>query len=186
MKLNKSIIFSLLALVILASLYRIFPNRPLGFAPQIAMALFGGSLFVNKKKWAFILPIGSMFLSDCLYQLLYLNDLTTIRGFYGGQWVNYLLFAGITFIGFAVKINKVPNIIAGILAAPTAYFIISNVLVWVNGGGYHRPKTTEGFVQCFVDALPFYQGSLIATAVFGGILFGGYALLQNNKKALAI
>ena len=49
MKLNKSVVGSFVLLVLMASLYRIMPGRPLGFAPQIAMALFAGSVIKDKK-----------------------------------------------------------------------------------------------------------------------------------------
>ena len=181
MKLHKNVIISLILLVIIAAIYRIIPSRPLGFAPQIAMALFGGALFVKDKKWAFALPLLSMFISDVLYHLLYINNLTSIRGFYSGQWVNYLLFAGLTVIGFGVKINKIISIIGGIIAAPTAYFLVSNFLVWANGGGYHHPKTFAGMMACYTDALPFYQGSLAGTAVFAAVLFGVYNLVKKGE-----
>ncbi len=187
MKLQKNIIISLVLLIIISAIYRIIPNRPLGFAPQIAMALFGGALFVKDKKWAFALPLLSMFISDILYHVLYVNNLTSIRGFYSGQWVNYLLFAGLTVIGFTVKINKIMSIIGGVIAAPTAYFLVSNFLVWANGGGYHHPKTFAGMLACYTDALPFYQGSLAGTAVFAAVLFGAYNVVKKVevKPALA-
>lgn len=180
MKLNKNVVFSLVLLIVMASLYRIIPGRPFGFAPQIAMALFGGALFVNNKKWAFLLPLLSMFISDALFQVLYTYGLTSIRGFYGGQITNYLLFAGLTVIGFTVKPNKVFSIIAGVLIAPTAYFLVSNLLVWASGGGYHHPKTLDGMVACLVDGLPFYKGSLAGTAVFSALLFGSYYFVQQR------
>ena len=186
MKLQKNVIIPLVLLIIISAIYRIIPSRPLGFAPQIAMALFGGALFVKDKKWAFALPLLSMFISDILYQVLYANNLTNIRGFYNGQWVNYLLFAGLTVIGFAVKINKIVSIIGGVIAAPTAYFLISNFLVWVNGGGYHHPKTWAGMMACYTDALPFYQGSLVGTAVFGAVLFGAYNLVKRSATKTAL
>ena len=71
MKLNKNLLLSIGLMVLITSVYRIMPNRPYGFAPQIALALFGGAFFVNNKKWAFSLPLISMFLSDLLYQVLY-------------------------------------------------------------------------------------------------------------------
>jgi uncharacterized membrane protein YhhN len=180
MKLNKNIVISLVLLIVIASLYRIIPNRPFGFAPQIAMALFGGALFVNNKKWAFLLPLLSMFISDTLYQVLYVSGLSQTKGFYSGQVTNYLLFAGLTIIGFSVKKNKLGSIIAGVLAAPTAYFLASNLLVWASGGGYHHPKTFDGMLACLADGLPFYQGSLTGTAVFAGLLFGGYYLIKQS------
>jgi hypothetical protein len=98
------------------------PNRPWGFAPQIAMGLFSGALFVNNKKWAFALPLISLFISDLLYQVLYSYGLTPIFGFYQGQWVNYLLFGGMTCFGFLIKKNKISNVLIASLAAPTTLF----------------------------------------------------------------
>jgi uncharacterized membrane protein YhhN len=181
MKLNKNIIVSLVLLVVMAAIYRIIPSRPYGFAPQIAMALFGGALFVKDKKWAFLLPILSMFISDALYQILYVNGLSQTRGFYSGQITNYLLFAGLVVIGFGVKTNKIMSIVAGVIAAPTAYFLASNLLVWASGGGYHHPKTFDGMLACLADGLPFYQGSIAGTAVFAGLLFGSYYVIQQRN-----
>ncbi len=181
MKLNKSIIWSLVALIIVAAVYRIIPNRPYGFAPHIAMALFAG-VMIKDKRWAFALPVFSIFLSDLLYELLYLNGLTDMRGFYDGQLTNYLLFIGITCIGFLMKKVTPVKIAAYSFITATAFFLASNFVVWINGGGLSRPLTFGGLLQCYTDALPFYRGSLEATAVFSVILFGGYYLL--NKPAL--
>jgi len=89
MKITRSVIVALVLLILVSALYRIVPNRPDGFAPQYAMAIFGGALFIKNKKWAFALPLLSIFLSDALYQLLYNAGLSTRRGFYSCQWQNY-------------------------------------------------------------------------------------------------
>ncbi len=180
MKLNKHLFLSLCLMVIIASVYRVLPNRPFGFAPQIAMALFGGAFFVQNKKWAFSLPLISMFISDLLYQVLYHYGYTEISGFYSGQWVNYLLIGSLTIFGFLISDGKIIKVILATIAAPTTYFLLSNGLVWLGNGGYQRPKTFVGLIQCLVDGLPFYQNSLMGTVVFGAILFGGYALLKKG------
>src|SRR5688572_17725637 len=133
MKMNKNILITFLLLVVVAAIYRVFP-RPVNFAPQIAMALFAG-VVIKDKKWAIILPLLSMFISDLLYQVLYINGLTDIPGFYVGQWQNYILFAGIACIGFLIKNIKVLNILVASLAAPTVFFIISNFVVWAGWQG---------------------------------------------------
>lgn len=189
MKINKSLVISLVLMVLVSALYRILPNRPMGFAPQIAIGLFSGALFIKDKKWAFALPLLSMFISDLLYQFLYTNGLTNIQGFYDGQWVNYLLFAGVTCFGFLIRKNKISSVIIAALAAPTTYFLISNFLVWVSdrGFGLNRPKTFNGLLLTYNDALPFYRNSLIATVVFSAVLFGTYYVAKNffAKKQLA-
>lgn len=179
MKFNKNIFYTLLALIVVAALYRLLPNRPLGFAPQIAMALFAGSVIKN-RKFAFALPLISMFISDALYEVLYNAGLTSIAGFYSGQLTNYLLFAGLTVIGFFINQNKTWQIGLGAFAAPTVYFLISNFLVWIGGGGYHHPKTMDGLMLTYTDAIPFYTGSIYATVVFCAVFFGGYALLKTG------
>lgn len=175
---TKKIFNSLVLLTVICSIYRVIPDRPMGFAPQIAMALFGGSLFVNDKKWAFFLPLMSMFLSDCMYQIMYLNNMTEISGFYDGQWINYALFGLLTCFGFNIKIKNTKSFFGGILFGPLFYFLASNLFVWVNSGGYNRPT----LIQCYIDGIPFYINSVFATIFYGMILFGGYNLITKKEE----
>src|SRR4051812_16300308 len=109
MKQMKSLFWPLVLMIVLASLYRVIPGRPYGFAPQWALALFSGAI-VKDKKWAFVLPVLSMFISDLIYQGLFLGGLSPIQGFYQGQWINYLLFASVTVFGFFIKKATVTNV----------------------------------------------------------------------------
>lgn len=178
MKMNKTVLYIFLALIAIAALYRIIPGRPYGFAPQIAMALFGGAV-IKDKKLAFALPILSMFLSDVLFEFLYYTGVSTMHGFYEGQLTNYLLFALLTIGGFFIKKINLVNVIVASLAAPTVYFLLSNFMVWLSGtGGYQRPQTFEGLMTCFADGLPFYQNSLAGTLCFSALFFGGYYLIK--------
>jgi hypothetical protein len=178
MKITRSVIIALVLLILVSALYRIVPNRPDGFAPQYAMAIFGGALFIKNKKWAFVLPLLSMFLSDAIYQMLYNIGLSARQGFYSGQWENYLLIGSITTIGFLIKKINVVNVLLASIAAPSVYFILSNLFVWAGGGGLQRPKTFSGLIQCYNDALPFYPNSVYATLFFSTVLFGGYYLIK--------
>lgn len=187
MKMNRQLIFSFILLIVIASLYRIMPGRPYGFAPQIAMAIFGGAI-IKDKKFAFLLPILAMFVSDALYQLLYVNGVGNIPGFYGGQVLNYILFAGLTVFGFFIRGFDIKRIAIASFAAPTAYFLVSNFLVWASSSplaGLGRPKTFAGLMLCYGDGLPFYPWSLASTFVFSAILFGSYYVVKKeaNEKA---
>jgi hypothetical protein len=184
MKINRSALLSLILLVLAASLYRAWPGRPFGFAPQWAMAVFAGAV-IKDKRLAFLFPLISMFISDALYQLLFMNGQSPIWGFYKGQFTNYILFASLVVFGFMIKNINWKKIIVPALAAPTAFFLVSNFLVWTGGGGYSRPKTFGGLIQCYVDGLPFYQMSLIATLFFSTVLFAGYYLLNAKRPAVA-
>jgi len=156
------------------------PDRPYGFAPQIAMAIFGGAI-IKDMKLAFLLPLLSMFISDALYEVLYRNGVGNIPGFYGGQVVNYILFASMTVFGFLITKLNFTRIFLAAISAPTAYFILSNFIVWAGGGGLHRAKTFSGLMMSLADGLPFYPWSLASTLIFSAILFGGYYLFTRNN-----
>lgn len=179
MKSTKQIATSFILLIIIASLYRIMPGRPYGFAPQIAMAIFGGAV-IKDKKYAFLLPLLSMFISDALFEILYRNGVGNLSGFYEGQITNYILFGLMTFFGFFVKNFNVGRIAIASLAAPTVYFLLSNSLIWLSQSPYAglaRPKTFNGLFLCLSDGLPFYPWSVVATVVFSALLFGSYFLI---------
>lgn len=179
MKLNKSVLLSFGLLILAASLYRIMPNRPFGFAPQWAMAVFAGAVIAD-KRWAFVLPVLSMFISDTLYQLLYQNGGSQIWGFYQGQVENYILWTLLTIFGVMIRRITWTRIIVASLAAPSAYFLLSNYLVWASGtGGYQRAS----LIEAYADGIPFFQMSLIATPLFSIVLFGAYFILRKRSIA---
>lgn len=175
MRSNKNLIVTVLIMIVVAALYRVIPDRPFGFAPHWAMALFGGAV-IKDKKLAFALPVFSMFISDILYHLLYINGLTPIAGFYDGQFTNYLLFAAMTAIGFLMRKINVVNIAGYSVIICTAFFLLSNFLVWNGGGGWARPHTFEGLMLTYADGLLFYRNSIIATLAFSAVLFGAWKL----------
>jgi len=182
MKLTRYTVISFLLLIVIASVYRAIPGRPWGFAPQFAMAIFGGAV-LKDKKLAFLLPLLSMLLSDLLYQVLFINGLTPIAGFYSGQVENYLLFTSLTVVGFFVNKNNVRSILKGCIASPTLFFFASNFMVWIGNGGFQRTKTIAGLMQTYVDGIPFYANSLLATGVFSTILFGAHYLFVRRAEA---
>lgn len=184
MKLNRSMIVTLAVLIAAAALYRIMPNRPFGFAPQIAMALFGGAV-VKDRKWAFALPIFSMFVSDALYEVLFQTGFTTIHGFYSGQWINYLEFASVTIIGFFMKKISVKTVLTFGILAPTWFFLISNFTVWASATEVTYSKDIVGLLSCYAAGLPFYLNSIYATCVFGAVFFGAWVYLTKNNLTKA-
>ncbi len=83
----------------MAAVYRVIPDRPMGFAPHSGNGTFAGAV-IKDKWWAFAFPI-----FQCLFQTLsiisfYLKGMSALPGFYDGQLENYILFAAMTAIGF--------------------------------------------------------------------------------------
>ena len=183
MKLNRSNLLILFILILACALYRVWDSRPMGFAPQIAMALFAGSVSKD-KRFAFLFPVLSLFISDLIYQILYIQGLSTIKGFYSGQWQNYLLIASITIIGFFINKNKIGQIFMGSLAGAVYFFLISNFMVWVGGGwdinNQPYPRSFSGLMLCYTEALPFFKWSVLSTLLFNGIFFGSFYLLGKS------
>ena len=182
MKLNKSVFLAFGLLIVIGSVLRVA-----GYAPQIAMGIFGAAV-ISDRRLAFILPLVSMFLSDVLYEVLYQAGLMEYGGIYEGQLVNYLALAGITLLGFLARNLHWARIAAVTVTAPFVYFLVSNFTVWAGGGGLQRPKTFDGLMMCLNDGWPFFKTSLAYTIVFSAILFGTYFLvkkLATNRKQLA-
>lgn len=189
MKLNKSLLLSFGLLILAASLYRAWPDRPYGFAPQMAMALFGGAM-IKDKRFAFLLPLLSMLISDVLYQVLYMNGLTEIKGFYGGQWINYILIASVTLFGFLLKRITALRVLGFSMAGSIIFFLLSNFSVWAGGGGFSRPKTVDGLMMCYSDGLAFlrdyglvkgfYGNLFIGDLFFCTLLFGSFYLMKRT------
>ncbi|HTE26988.1 DUF6580 family putative transport protein [Flavitalea sp.] len=187
MKLNKSLIWTFIAIVAVSAIYRIIPNRPEGFAPQMALALFGGAI-IKDKKWAFALPLFSLFISDLLYQVLYISGMTDRQGLYAYQIPMYLCFAAITLFGFLLKKITFLKVAMFGTAGSVLFFLLSNLFVLIGGFGFERPKTFNGLMLCYNDALLFYRdyglipgfygNVLIGDLFFTGLIFGGYYLVR--------
>jgi hypothetical protein len=193
MKISKSLLLSFCLLILVSALYRVWDGRPVGFTPQIAMAIFGGAMISNKRL-ALIVPLLSIVISDALYQLLYINGLSSIQGFYfgEGQLTNYILIVALTLFGFLIKRVTALSVLGFSLSGSLLFFITSNFFVWAGGGGFARPKTFEGLMMCYNDGLLFYReygvvqgfaGNIfVGDLFFCAVLFGGYYLL--NKVVL--
>ncbi|MFT3827579.1 MAG: hypothetical protein QM731_26895 [Chitinophagaceae bacterium] len=187
MNTNKKLIWSMVLMVVLATIVRLIPGRPGNFAPQWAIAIFGGAV-IKDKRYAFIIPVLSMLISDLIFQGLYVAGLSSVQGFYRGQVINCLLFGTVALFGYLIKKIDVVSVGVVSLLAPTYFFIVSNFLTWAGVGEYvEYSKDWKGLMECYTAAFPFYLNSLIATVLFSGMLFGAWYLINrpSAKRAIA-
>ena len=160
----------LLAIIFGAAALRLLPH-PSNFTPIGALALFAGAHF-DDKRWAFIVPLAAMFLSDILI------------GFHSGMPIIYAAFAAIVCMGFLLKQKKTALRVTGAsLAAATFFFVVSNFAVWAIDGLY--PMTFQGLVTCYVAAIPFFANTLGGNLFYSAVLFGGFALAERNVPIFA-
>jgi len=133
------------------------------------------------------LPLLSMFVSDALFELLYINGASVMQGFYEGQVTNYILFGGLTVFGYFIKGFDIRKIALASVAAPTVYFLASNFLVWASASpmaGLGRPKTISGLWMTMADGIPFYPWSIAATVLFSAVLFGSYYFIFEKRVSV--
>lgn len=172
----------LATILILAAAIAKVVTHPHTLDPIIGMALFGGAV-IKDKRFAFVLPLFAMFLSDVMLEISGID-----KGFYGwGQLVNYGVLMLITVFGFRMKKINVINVVGFSLISSTIFFIISNLAFFlIDNRVYHTyPNTMGGFIDCYVKALPFFKWYV--DLAFSIILFGTYYLVTTyaiNKKEI--
>ena len=187
MKINARMIFFTGILVVLATACKFFFGPDLawsGFSPVIAIALFSGFIIRQKDK-SFLLPLLALFVSDAAIQLLYKMGEFPYAGFYSGQWKNYLILMASTLIGWALKGKKYSTLAVGAVAAPTVFFLISNLGVWM-GAQVSYTKDFAGLLDCYAAGLPFYKNALIATIVFLPAILVTYNFIMKKKAELIL
>ncbi|MGM5470927.1 DUF6580 family putative transport protein [Flavobacteriaceae bacterium LMO-SS05] len=141
-----------------AGIFRLFPHLP-NVTPITAMALFSGVYFTD-KKFAFIIPLLAMFLSDIFL------------GFSAITLFVYCAFILVSYIGFSSKKVSIKTI----LISSISFFVITNFGVWLIA----YPKSLSGLIECYTLAVPFFRNSLIGDFFFAGVLYYGFEFVSNK------
>jgi hypothetical protein len=150
-------------MILAAAFTRLIPHPP-NFTAVGAMALFGGAYF-SEKKFAFIVPLIAMLLSDL------------IIGFHKGMLSVYLSFVLIVGIGILLSRNiKLKNVVAASLISSVLFFVLTNFQMWLQSPLY--AKNISGLVACYVAAIPFFHYTILGDLFFVGVLFGVFAAIQ--------
>ena len=100
-----------------------------------------------------------------------------IIGFHG---VTLFTWGSVILIGLGSRFftKGIFNRISGSLLGACLFFIITNFGVWSLGSyGY----SLNGFISCYILALPFFGYSLISTFIFAGVIEGIYKYISFKK-----
>ena len=153
-----------------AAALRLLPHPP-NFDPIAALALFAGAR-IDNRRWAFIVPLAAMVVSDA------------VIGFHSQLPLVYGVFALIVWMGFALRRRSTPLPVVGAsLLASTLFFIVTNFGVWAFDGLY--PRSFEGLVACYVAAIPFFGNTAAGGLFYTAVLFGGLALAKKKIPCFA-
>lgn len=165
-------IFGLILMVVVS---RFIPHPP-NFAPVMAMALFGGAVF-SDRRLAFIIPFAALLISDIFL------------GFYSFLPAVYLCYVIVVFIGFSMR-NRVTigKIVLNSFISSIIFFIVTNLAYWLFSGLY--TMNLQGLLACYTAAIAFYKypafgietsfllNSIISTMIYSGVLFGSLSLAE--------
>lgn len=147
---------------------------PWNVSPLTAMCLFGGAHFAE-RRWGLIVPLAALFISD-----LFIGFYSTMPFVYGSFCVTACL-------GFLLRKRRSAATAAlavgsTALLAECVFFLVTNFAVWAMGTTY--PHDLPGLAECYVAAIPFFKNSLLGTALYSLMLFGGFALAQQRFSSL--
>jgi hypothetical protein len=97
-----------------------------------------------------------------------------------------IAFATVAWIGWALLRRKttIRRFAMAAFAGPTAFYVITNLGVWLGSRTY--AQTWDGLIACYVAALPFYRNSLLASFLFGAVLFGAYEFYARKTGRIQI
>lgn len=164
-----------LAAIALVALYRIAPHLP-NVAPVGAMFVLGG-LFLGRGFAWMAAPFAGLLISDTVLNLAYDG-----RPVHLERLGDYLAFALIALAARWTADKPVLARIGVVVAAPVAFFLISNFGVWLAGGSLpglpNYPHTLSGLAECYAAALPFFRGTLFGDWLFAG---AGFLALEGLK-----
>ncbi|MFP5413664.1 MAG: DUF6580 family putative transport protein [Gammaproteobacteria bacterium] len=143
--------------IVIAALTRLLPHPP-NFSPVMALALFSGAA-LRDWRLALLVPLAAMLMAD-----LWL-------GFHATMVFVYLGMALTVGAGRWLGARRRPRLLlAAGMAGASLFFLVSNAGVWLTQDLY--PATGAGLAACYLAALPFFHQTLLATLVYGALLFG--------------
>lgn len=159
-------------LIVLGVAMRLLPHLP-NFTPIAAMSLFGG-VYLD-KKYALILPLAALFISDVFIGFDSLESRLSV----------YSAFILVGLVGLAVRRRKtVLTIILGSLSGSVIFYLITNFAYFYHSSMY--PHNLSGVLASYYNAIPFFRYTLLGDLVYTGLLFGAYeaAILLARRRAL--
>jgi hypothetical protein len=154
--------------------------------PGLPLTAVGGSLLyfgARRPLWQAIFPVAALAASD-YYLTTHVYSFPFVVQGYLLTWAWY---AAVIVLGAILlsKATTLARVVAGVVLAPTSFFIASNYAVWFGQSGMY-PHNLAGLITCYVAALPFYGYDLASTAIVAGFAFGIPEALKRheaNKQA---
>lgn len=168
-----------LSIIAFAAIVRLLPHWP-NFTPIAAMALFAGT-YLEKKQFAFAIPIAAMFVSDLLI------------GLHANMPSVYLGFAMTVLIGMSIRRRvSIGSVFFASVSSSVMFFLLTNFGAWLASPYY--PQTLPGLLECYVAGLAFFRDTtagfsffmndVLSTLFFSSLFYGAFYLAQMRFPVL--
>lgn len=166
---QKTQLHSILGLIVLGTVSRLLPHPP-NFTAMNAIALFSVCSFGNLGLSLFAV-LTTMLFSDFIF------------GLHSSIAFVYLSFGLMILMGNSLKSKRsILKTTVLLVLSSLLFFIITNFGVWLMDAIY--PKTLTGLGLCYLAGIPFLVNNLMGTLVYGGILFGWFAVAERKETLL--
>ena len=166
---NRSDQWLALLLIVCGVFFRVLPH-PDNFTPVTAIALFSG--VVLPTSLALTVPLLIMMASDLAI------------GLHPLIWLVWGSFLAVVLIGVWARSGAgAGRVIAGAFGGSVMFFVLTNLGVFLFENMY--PKNWDGFVQCYVMALPFFRNTLAGDLLYTFSLFSLFLAAKWSHHLLA-
>ena len=153
-------------ITLVAAVSRLVPHAP-NFTAAGAASIYSGRYLSGATR--FVVPLGIMLITDFLL------------GFHRTMPFVYFCFAVNVLLG--IWISRKPTvykILGATLLSSILFFVVTNFGVWLVGELY--PKTVQGLIACYANAIPFARNTLMGDMVFVGAMFGLTELVKKYQN----
>ncbi|HUY80710.1 MAG TPA: DUF6580 family putative transport protein [Acidobacteriaceae bacterium] len=153
-------------LVVAAVLSRVLPHPWMNFTAVGGSLLYFGARRPLRQMWIPVLALAAtdFYLTVFFYGYAFrMSDYLLTWAWYGAVIVlGYILLA---------RKTSAARVGAGVLIAPTSFFLITNFAVWFAMPQIY-PRSLGGLGLSYAAGLPFYQNDLLSTTIVAGLAFG--------------
>lgn len=156
---------------------RLIPHPP-NFTATLACLLLGGVLL--NLRIVFPLLMVSFWISDlAINNILYAKDnfIWFSSGFYYLMGIYFLIYLLNRYLN--IQANQFGSITLSIIASSTIFFILSNLVVWMNSSTYS--SDWSGLMTCYLMAIPFYGNEVLGSLFYSILIWGAFWLSKHNS-----
>lgn len=156
---------------------RLIPHPP-NFTATLACLVLGGVLL--NLRIVFPLLMASFWISDlAINNILYAkeNFIWFSSGFSYLMGIYFLIYFLNRYLN--IQANQSGSITLSIIASSTIFFILSNLVVWMNSSTYS--SDWSGLMTCYLMAIPFYGNEVLGSLFYSILIWGAFWLSKHNN-----